>query len=301
MAIQEKRLSSLIMSSPLNITISSRYPISLIQTVTSHGWVQLSPWKWDIARKKLCRTEQLNSGKVIDISLGQVTKKKFSIQTDSAANGAETDQIESIVSRWISIYWDPRPAVKISRTLDPSIASFIELGGGRFLRSTTFYEDFVKTICTVNANWSFTRRMVSNLVNQLGGGLFPTPELLIKCGEENLRSVYKLGFRAKTLSDLSSHMLTEGWIDGKGNLVRTDLKLEDFLQLRGVGPYSGNHLLMLNHDYSHIPIDSEVTSYCRDSYGLEPETIEKHFEKWGDYKFLGYKLHRIINSTKITS
>jgi N-glycosylase/DNA lyase len=288
------------MSSQLNINIFSRYPISLTQTVISHGWVQLSPWNWNIVKKKLSRTEQLHSGKLVDITLGQLSAKNISIQTNCAVNGVETNQIKSIVSRWISIDWDPRPAVKISQSLDPRIALFIKLGGGRFLRSTTFYEDFVKTICTVNANWSFTSRMVSNLVGQLGDGLFPTPQQLINCGEETLRSDYRLGFRARVLVELSTHMLNDGWIDGKGNLIKTVLRFEDLLQLRGVGPYSGNHLMMLNHDYSHIPIDSEVTLYCRESYGLEPETIESYFERWGDYKFLGYKLHRILNSTKWT-
>ena len=75
-------------------------------------------------------------------------------------------------------------------------AALVARGGGRLLRGSTFYEDFVKTILTVNTSWSGTCRMTAALVAEPGGGAFPLPEALIDYGEERLRGIAKLGFRA---------------------------------------------------------------------------------------------------------
>ena len=50
------------------------------------------------------------------------------------------------------------------------LPTLIERGGGRMLRCSTFYEDFVKTVLTVNTSWSGTCRMIAALVAEPGGG-----------------------------------------------------------------------------------------------------------------------------------
>jgi hypothetical protein len=52
---------------------------------------------------------------------------------------------------------------------------------------------------------------------------------------------------------------------------------------------------MLEHDFSHIPVDSEVSKYCEEKYLLKPDQVAGFFESWGDYRFLGYKLSRIVD------
>ena len=49
---------------------------------------------------------------------------------------------------------------------------------------------------------------------------------------------------------------------------------------------------MLEHDFSEIPIDSEVKGFCKSAYGVEPQEIGSFFADWGSHKFLGYKLGR---------
>src|SRR6266853_1824003 len=71
----------------------------------------------------------------------------------------------------------------------------------RRLRCSTFYEDFIKTLLTVNTSWSGTCRMNAALVAEPGDGAFPLPEMLIEYGEERLRQIAKLGFRAPTRSE----------------------------------------------------------------------------------------------------
>ena len=139
--------------------------------------------------------------------------------------------------------------------------------------------------------------MVSSLVNRLGEGVFPTPLEVIAHGEDFLREELRLGFRSSVISESSRQLLEKGFIDDRGILVQTDLKFDDLIALRGIGPYSASHLMMLTHNFSCIPIDSEVTRYCREHDNIEPEDIETFFDKWGEYRFLGYKLSRILDDT----
>ena len=273
-------------------------PTSLYHTVTAHGWVKLSPWRWDSGTNELSRPERLGTGKLALVRVFQSDARSFIVEIDAQTLGqSEHENIKSIVKRWLSIDWDPRPVIRTATTLGPRIALFIKHGGGRFLRCSTFYEDFVKTVCTINTNWASTRRMVSSLVNRLGDGVFPTPLEIIEHGEEFLRQELRFGFRARVVAELSRQLMDQGIVDCQGNLVDTNPRFEDLLGLRGIGQYSASHLMMLCHDFGRVPIDSEVIRYCKDRYNIEPEGIQTFFAAWGDYKFLGYKLNQIIDDT----
>ena len=92
------------------------------------------------------------------------------------------------VARWVSADWDPAPAIAALGAGFADEAALIARGGGRLLRGSTFYEDFIKTVLTVNTSWSGTCRMSAALVAEPGGGAFPPPEALIDYGEERLRA-----------------------------------------------------------------------------------------------------------------
>jgi hypothetical protein len=71
--------------------------------------------------------------------------------------------------------WEPEAGrlARIERM--PDAAALIERGGGRMLCGSCFYEDFIKTVLTINANWSATCRMVAALVAEPGETAFPNP------------------------------------------------------------------------------------------------------------------------------
>ena len=115
----------------------------------------------------------------------------------------------------------------------------------------------------------------------MGGGVFPSPLEVINQGEYSLRQELRLGFRSAVLAESSRQLLGKGVIDDQGNLVQTDVKLEDLISLRGIGPYSASHVMMLLHDFSRIPVDSEVSHYCKEHYDIGAEDIETFFGKWG--------------------
>ena len=154
--------------------LSFPWPIDLRLTVMSHGWAQLAPWRWDPATGRLARTERIGArfGKV---AVTQPRRDSLAIVCDGFAD-ADMPELLRRVRRWLSAEWDPAPAIAALRDTSPDEAALIARGGGRILRCSSFYEDFVKTLLTINTSWSATLRMSAALVAEPGGGAFPGPE-----------------------------------------------------------------------------------------------------------------------------
>lgn len=269
--------------------LTTPYPVSLHSTVRSHGWVMLAPWGWEDSACVLWRNDRLSSGRVARIQAAQPHAGRIEVVVDGdGISDSDVDEAAGLVKRWLSLDWDPVEAVITARKADPTAVETIEGGGGRLLRSSTFYEDFVKTVCTIQIAWSGSRRMVAALVDA-GGGLFPTPAEVMDLGDAGLRE-RGLGFRARSLYEGTEVMLDRGVIDEAGRATAGAVGYDDLIALWGIGPYAAAHMAVLQHDFSRIPVDSEVTSYCRDRYGIGPKEIDAHFEPWGDFRFLGYRL-----------
>ncbi|MBO0736686.1 MAG: hypothetical protein J2P48_08970, partial [Alphaproteobacteria bacterium] len=193
------------------------------------------------------------------------------------------------VSRWLSADWEPSMAI----TALPDAAVLIKAGGGRMLRGSTFHEDFVKTVLTINANWPATCRMAAALVDEPGGGAFPGPQALLDYGEELLRERAKLGFRARTIILATRRMLEDGAISASGEGLSARLGHDYLMSLSGIGPYAAAHCRMLLHDFSRIPVDSVVTAYLREQYGCDAAAFAVDRSSWGEYLALGYRLARL--------
>lgn len=275
----------------------SDYPVSLLHTVHSHGWVQLPPWKWDHSSKTLSRIDPISNNRLTRISVSQVGTKLFRLRVDSQCiHAKELDRILFTVKRWLSLDWDPSDAILVSAPLDPNVSLFIKQGGGRFLRCSTFYEDLAKTICTINTNWKSTIRMCSQLVKGLGLNSFPKPKIVMAAGPLILSQQLKLGFRSRILFDATVSLLQREIIDEDGNLIDRTLNTDALLSLKGIGEYSANHIMMLSNNFKYIPIDSEVSKYFQTRYKVQPPHIQNVFNAWGPYKFLGYKITRMFDN-----
>ena len=265
------------------------YPVSLRSTVRTHGWVSLAPWGWDDSACVLWRSDRLSSGRTARIQATQPEADRIEVEVSGdGLSRRDLDEAAGLVRRWLSLDWDPARAIASARAVDPEAAEVIKNGGGRLLRCSTFYEDFVKTVCTIQIAWSGSLRMVAALV-EAGGGLFPTPVRVLELGDAGLRE-RGTGFRARSLFEGTETMLERGQIDEAGRSANGPVPYDDLIALWGIGPYAAAHMAVLQHDFSRIPVDSEVTSYCRDRYGIGPNEIDAHFEPWGDFRFLGYRL-----------
>ena len=271
--------------------LSLPWPIDLALTVASHGWAYLAPWEWDAGRGRLARRDWIG-GRAGTIAVSQPDPRRLSVSGDGFLAG-DADEILRRVGRWVSADWDPAPAVAALGVAFPDDARLIAAGGGRLLRCSTFYEDFVKTLLTVNTSWAGTTRMAAALVAEPGGGAFPLPEAVIDYGEERLRRIAKLGFRAPTAVAATRRMLDDGAIDADGH-GRAELLDHDYLLgHKGIGPYAAAHCRMLLHDFSHIPIDSVVVAHLRERHATTPADFIAARAECGAYLGLGYRLMRL--------
>src|SRR5215472_9426746 len=263
------------------------WPIDLGLTIASHGWVYLAPWRWDPDAGRLARVEKIGNrtGKV---EIAQREPSAVIVRCDGFS-AADRSEVFGRVQRWLSADWEPSAAIAAL----PEAAGLIERGGGRMLRGSTFYEDFAKTVLTINTSWSATCRMVAALVALPGGGSFPGPVALLDYGEERLRLQGKLGFRARTLTAATRQMLDDGAISSSGEGAPERLDHEYLLSLYGIGPYAAAHCRVLLHDFSRIPVDSSVVAYLRERYGCNPAAFAAERSSWGAYLALGYRLTRV--------
>ena len=260
-------------------------------TVFSHGWIKLEPWSWD--GQNLSRPDRIGEARGV-LMLSQMEAR--AVRLEWAGDTAIPEKrLAERAARWLSWGWDATEFRDIARSIDPRLAAYVESGGGRFLRGSGFFEDFVKTVCTINTTWDQTRRMVSGLVG-IGGGFFPMPGEVIAAGPSVLKEQCRLGFRVETVLRATERMLREGIITECGDADEDALTHKYLLSLWGIGPYAAAHCRMLLHDFSRLPIDSEVSAFLAGK-GVPPETFKIHFSQWGRYAFLGYKLGRIIEKT----
>jgi N-glycosylase/DNA lyase len=269
------------------------WPIDLGLTVASHGWAQLAPWQWEPQLGRLARTERVG-GTVGTVAASQRDPFSLSVACEGFVL-ADMPELLRRVRRWVSAEWDPAPAITALRPALAAEAALIERGGGRILRASSFYEDFVKTVLTINTSWSSTCRMAAALVAEPGGGAFPTPDAVLDYGEARLRERTRLGFRAATVISATSRMLDDGAIDLAGN--GEDLRLgHDYLtSLKGIGPYAAAHCRLLLHDFSRIPVDTVAVADLRERYGQAPTEFAASRNASGDYLALGYKLSRLCH------
>lgn len=265
--------------------------LNLRATALSHGWVMLAPWHWDECC--LARAERFGERRGL-LSIRQSSGREL---TAAWAGSHELDQSEIAgrVRRWLSWDWEATGFRRLALSLDPELAYFVDSGGGRFLRGSCFYEDFVKTVCTINTTWGQTRRMVSALV-EIGGGTFPAPLEVLEAGPMILKERCRLGFRTETILRATERMLRDRIMSDDGEADGEAVNHKYLLSLWGIGPYAAAHCRMLLHDFSRLPVDSEVSAHLV-GMGLSPDKFATHFTPWGNYAFLAYKLRRIIEKS----
>jgi 3-methyladenine DNA glycosylase/8-oxoguanine DNA glycosylase len=278
--------------SDADILLPLSSPVDLALTVASHGWAQLAAWRWDPEAGVLGRNERING------RLGRIEVRQSSLDAVVVRReGFTADDDAAIcvrVRRWLSADWQPAEAIALlgsGGAMDG--AALIARGGGRLLRCSTFYEDFVKTVLTINTAWSSTCRMAAALVAEPGGGAFPEPETVLDYGEARLRERAKLGFRAPTIIAATRRMLDDGAIDAAGDGPAERLGHDYLVGLRGIGPYAAAHCRLLLHDFSRLPIDTAVTAYLRARHGCDPAAFAADNSAWGSYLALGYRLTRL--------
>jgi 3-methyladenine DNA glycosylase/8-oxoguanine DNA glycosylase len=254
-------------------------PVDFRRTLASHGVAELPPNRIDEEAWTLETTLPLGPVRVAE--------------ADPESVAVEPSAALPVVRRMFNLDED-LSGFYAQAAGDPELA-WVTQGAGRMLRSPTVFEDVVKTICTTNCTWAATVRMVTALVDNLGGGAFPTPEAMAEAGEDVYREVVRAGYRSAYLRALAEGVAA-GEIDLEA-LLDPELPDEEaaarLLALPGVGPYAAAHGMMLVGRYSRLILDSWTRpKYARLNGGRKAadRTIERRFRRYGPFAGLAFWL-----------
>ncbi len=284
----------------VHLTLPARPPFSLSAVAVSHGWHQLAPFTYDPDTQTLTYIDRLTTGRVIELIITPDPAGVIVTSTDDL-KPEETQQIEKQVTWMLGLDLDLSEFHTLARQ-ETRLQRVVKDAAGQILRSTTIFEDLVKTILTTNTTWAGTIRMNRNLVNQFGDPLpgdsirraFPTPAVLAGADVETLRSKTKLGYRASYIHALAqvvedSSLDLNLLIDGS---LPTDELRRYLLAIKGIGPYAAANLLLLLGRYDDLPIDSwALKMVSREWFAGEPigpAEVNAAFERWGTWRGLVY-------------
>lgn len=268
--------------------------------IHSHGWIYLSPFELDDQGAGFRRSDNLGNRTRVNYKVSTVRSGslwEIRVETSSALKRAEQTELEGRIRYILRLDEDFTSFYEMCRS-KKVLHHTIERGGGRLLRGATVFEDLIKTLCTTNTSWSNTKKMVSNLVNKIGAGGFPTAKDIVEFGMKDLSSEIGLGYRAGYLFELCEK-IESGQIDiSSGYLItlNDDELLKVLKKIKGFGEYSVSHMMVMLGRYGRIPFDSEVRSYYREVFNLSSDKMseaEDPFHEWGKWKYLAYKFDRI--------
>lgn len=274
-------------------------PFRFRDVVFSHGWLRLAPFEWQEETGTLSRVEQLASGRLALLELSE------------APEGVRLriDALELVLpllaerARWLLALDEDLRGFHTLCQGDAGLVAAGQWGMGRILRSSTVWEDLVKTLFSVNTTWGQTVSMTRNLVNHYGEPFdavrysFPSPEIVAVADPAELQQVCRVGYRAESLVGIARE-IGSGRIDLEA-LKSPDLPAEEvearLRSLRGIGPYAAANMLMLLGRYDHLPVDSWFRKTVRDAWfgGREASDRElvARFDRFRPYRTLVYRFY----------
>ncbi len=275
---------------------------SLKETVLSHGWHQLAPFRWDAASSSLWRAESLAGGSLVLLSIRQPGGVGGSLRLRLASGDPPREErrfLERRLVRMLGLDRDLSEFYRICRT-ESHLRYVPRAGAGRFLSAGNVFEDVFKAICATNISWNQAVRAV-NRIAELGEPLgdwgfraFPSPERVLAEGAERLSSLSRLGYRVPFLLAWAEQARAEGpeyRAADEGLLEEAALK-RFFLSIRGVGPSTCHYLMMMRGAAREIPLDSSVYLFLRetrfDGRNPTPSQIRRRYERFGAWKAYAY-------------
>jgi 3-methyladenine DNA glycosylase/8-oxoguanine DNA glycosylase len=283
----------------MKFSLSARPPFNFLSVVNSHGWRQLAPFSYDEETHTLSYILRLSNGRVVEVRLREGVDGVL-VET-AKLDKPERKEVADKVTWMFGLDMDFARFYAAARG-EPKLARAKKRAVGRVLRSAALFEDVMKTILTTNTLWAATKNMTLKLVNEFGESLpddatrkaFPTPEAIAASSPEAIKEKIRVGYRAPAIHQLALR-IASGTLDLESlktsNLPTLELRKE-FLKINGVGPYAAANLLLIMGRTDFIPIDSWalklVSQEWYDGKPVTPKDVEKHFERWGEFKGLAF-------------
>jgi N-glycosylase/DNA lyase len=276
-------------------------PVDFARTIMSHGVADLPPAHIDEEARTYTTTLALPSGRPRTILIRQGRRGFARVEVKGRKPGARTTRELTQAAHQI-LNLDEDLSEFYSLVAGDNELSWVALGAGRMLRTSTVYEAAIKTVCTTNVAWSATVRMVKALVENLGeqaeGGAraFPTAESMAVQPESFYREIVRAGYRSAYLRALAVGV-ADGTIELEDLAAARDVPDDDvalrLLALPGIGPYGAAHMMMLLGRHSRLILDSWTRPKYMSLNGRKAadKTIERRFRRYGRYAGLAFWLY----------
>lgn len=281
-------------------------PYNLHFTLHSHGWSHLLPNTFEPSAQSFSRIERLPSSQVVRLEFSAdshalVSEVAIVVTHHRKLSGLDTDAIKKRVASMLRLDEDLAPFYAFCRAVGGKRKKILP-GQGHLLRSPDLFEDMVKVICTTNTQWSGTKRMVADLVEQFGAPFpgdpqlktFPSAADILAVSLEDFKQRVRLGYRANYVYGLALDLST-GRIDTNlllDEMVPIDEVRSRLLAIKGIGNYAAASLLMLLGRYDSIPVDTVFRDYMRTVYFTDKAYSDaealKVFDHWDRWKYLAY-------------
>jgi 3-methyladenine DNA glycosylase/8-oxoguanine DNA glycosylase len=267
-------------------------PFRLRAVAVSHGWFQTAPFSWDgEGDGRLGRVEALG-GRAVTLDMaprdGGVT-----VRASPALAGDHRAEAAGRVRRILQLGADLEGFPDAVRAVDPVLADDLAVyGGGRMLAGGSLFEDVVKGICGTNTTWRQAVGCINRIAALGRGGAFPDPAALLRAGEDHLREVARVGYRAPAIADAA-----RAAIDGRLGEIEADSRAGDsdrvfagLLGLRGIGPSTAGFVILLMGHYDRPSIDSATIRVAREAWfdGVRPtaKQVASRIAPAGDFRGL---------------
>src|SRR4051794_15451221 len=280
----------------MEITIATPSDFNFKRTVLSHGWSGLLPFERDEENWRL--TAVLDVGLARPVTFSATDGRGHIRATTSARLSARAAERATRHLRHVFRLDDDMAPFYTLMSSEDAFTWISTNGAGRMLRSSTVFEDLVKTICTTNCSWALTKIMATALVQKLGTQSndgrkgFPGAEVMAEQSEEFYRQEIRAGYRAGYLKELAQRVASgeldvESWLSS--DLPTAELK-KQMKQVKGVGDYAAENLLKLLGRYDGLALDSWLRSQFAKTHNngraATDKKIERHYSRFGEWRGL---------------
>ncbi|MGE0028149.1 MAG: DNA-3-methyladenine glycosylase [Thermoleophilia bacterium] len=279
------------MSGASLLVLPARGAFRLPAVAVSHGWFQTAPFAWDPEAGTLSRTERLEGGPV-DLRMS-ADDGGVAVRAARDLGAGEREAAGVRVRRVLQLDADLTGFDAAARAVDPDLADDLAAyGGGRVLAGASLFEDVVKGICGTNTTWRQAVASINRLAELGPPDCFPGPADLLRAGEDHMRAVVRVGYRAPailaaaraaidgTLADIEADSAA-----GDGDRVHAGL-----VALSGIGPATAGFVILLMGHYDRPSIDSATIRVAADRWfgGARPKPREvlRRIEPAGGYRGL---------------
>jgi 3-methyladenine DNA glycosylase/8-oxoguanine DNA glycosylase len=291
------------------VRLAVKRPFGLYPTVICHGWYQTKPFQWDEERRVLRRAESLRDGRVMLLEMAEAPSERrgyrdvvVSVTGVGASDAGVPAEMARRVRLMLRLDEDLRGFYALARTR-PELDAARRTGAGRLMRSSSLWEDIVKTILGTNVVWRQAVVMINRLA-ELGDvcpalpelRAWPTPGQVTRAGERYLRDTVRAGYRSPYIVELAKRMKSGDIdleaIEAQVPSMDLDTLYRTLTGIKGIGRSSAHYLMNLLGRYDHISIDSATISYAKRELfrGKTPteKQIRRKFAQFGRWQSLVY-------------